>query len=88
MSEFLEQALAKLQELSEPEQDAIASLILEEISDEQRWDEAFAGRRTSSRGSRRACVRTSGPGESKTWERTNCELARNGRVYRPLCGTA
>jgi len=42
MTELLEQAIARLQTLSEREQDAIASLILEEIEDERRWDEAFA----------------------------------------------
>jgi len=43
MTERLEQAIAAVQKLSGPEQDAIAALILEEIADERRWDEAFAG---------------------------------------------
>ena len=42
MTRLLEQALAELEKLSESQQDAIAALILEEIADEQRWDEAFA----------------------------------------------
>jgi hypothetical protein len=42
MTQLLEQALAEIQKLPEPEQDAIASLILEELADERRWDEAFA----------------------------------------------
>ena len=42
MTQLLEQALAEVQKLSQSEQDAIAALILEEISDEQRWDEAFS----------------------------------------------
>lgn len=42
MTQMLEKALAKVQELSAAEQDAIAALILEELADEQRWDEAFA----------------------------------------------
>jgi hypothetical protein len=42
MTQLLEQALAKVRNLSQTEQDAIASLILEELADEQRWDEAFA----------------------------------------------
>ncbi|NES86135.1 MAG: hypothetical protein F6K10_34815 [Moorea sp. SIO2B7] len=42
MSELLERAIAKLQTLPESEQNAIASIILEEIEDERLWDEAFA----------------------------------------------
>jgi hypothetical protein len=42
MTQLLEQALAEVRKLPEPEQDAIASLLLEELADELRWDEAFA----------------------------------------------
>jgi hypothetical protein len=42
MTQLLEQALAKLQELPESEQDAIAALILDELADEERWQESFA----------------------------------------------
>ena len=42
MTELLQQALAKVQKLPDAEQDAIAAIILEEIADERRWDEAFA----------------------------------------------
>lgn len=42
MTDLLERAIARLQTLSEREQDAIASIILEEIEDEQRWDKAFS----------------------------------------------
>ncbi|MFP4008335.1 MAG: hypothetical protein ACLFV6_10085 [Spirulinaceae cyanobacterium] len=42
MTELLEQAIAKLQTLSENEQNAIASIILEELEDEQRWDDSFS----------------------------------------------
>jgi hypothetical protein len=42
MTELLKSAVAKLQTLPESEQNAIASAILEEIEDEQRWDAAFA----------------------------------------------
>ena len=42
MTQLLEQALAEVRKLAEPEQDAIAALILEELADERRWDEAFA----------------------------------------------
>jgi hypothetical protein len=42
MTELLERAIAKLRTLSTSEQDAMASMILEELEDEQRWDEAFS----------------------------------------------
>lgn len=42
MSELLEQALSRLKTLSASEQDEIATIILEEIEDESRWDNVFA----------------------------------------------
>lgn len=42
MTELLERAIARLQTLPESEQNAIASIILDEIEDERRWDEAFS----------------------------------------------
>lgn len=42
MTQLLEQALAEVRKLPEPEQDAIATLILDELADEQRWEESFA----------------------------------------------
>ncbi|MEH1910166.1 MAG: hypothetical protein V7L05_32020 [Nostoc sp.] len=42
MTELLEQAIAKLKNLPATEQDAIAAMILAELEDERRWDEAFA----------------------------------------------
>jgi hypothetical protein len=42
MTQLLEHALKKVSALPETEQDGIAALILEEIEDERRWDEAFA----------------------------------------------
>lgn len=41
MTELLKQAIALMQALPETEQDAIASVILAEIEDDQRWDESF-----------------------------------------------
>jgi hypothetical protein len=41
MTHLLEQAIAQLNNLSESDQDAIAALILEELADEQRWQESF-----------------------------------------------
>ncbi|MGA2582077.1 MAG: hypothetical protein ABSG31_02275 [Tepidisphaeraceae bacterium] len=42
MTRLLEQAMSKLIQLSETEQDSIARLVLEEIESERRWDELFA----------------------------------------------
>ena len=42
MTQLLETALAKVRQLTPPEQDAIAQQILDELADEQQWDEAFA----------------------------------------------
>ncbi len=42
MTELLEQVIAQLKTLPTDKQDAIATLILEEIEDERRWDESFA----------------------------------------------
>lgn len=42
MTELLERAVAEAASLSEAQQDAIAARILEEIRDEQAWDQRFA----------------------------------------------
>jgi hypothetical protein len=42
MTQLLQKAIAKVQQLPSVEQDAIAQLILDELEDEQRWDAAFA----------------------------------------------
>lgn len=46
MTELLEKAFAKVSELPEKEQNEIASLILEEITDEQKWQKSFANSTT------------------------------------------
>jgi hypothetical protein len=42
MTQLLQQALSEMQKLPESQQDAIASIILQEIADERLWDESFA----------------------------------------------
>jgi hypothetical protein len=42
MSQLMEQAFQKAMQLPEGDQDAIASIILQEIESEQRWGELFA----------------------------------------------
>ena len=64
MTRLLEQALTELQKLSEPEQDAMAALILDELADEQLWQEKFASSQAQL---------------SKLAERARAEI-RSGRV--------
>ena len=42
MSELLEHAVEKVRKLPDAEQDAIAAIILEELEDEDRWEQTFA----------------------------------------------
>jgi hypothetical protein len=42
MTQLLEQALTEIGKLPDEEQDAIASLILDELADERRWQEKFS----------------------------------------------
>ena len=42
MTKLLEEAFAEASKLSEQEQDALATVILEELASEHRWDQAFA----------------------------------------------
>ena len=42
MTKLLEQAIAKIKNLPDNEQDIIATIIIEEIEDEIQWEKAFA----------------------------------------------
>lgn len=42
MTMLLDKAIAAVQQLPPETQDAIATLILEELADDQKWDAAFA----------------------------------------------
>jgi hypothetical protein len=42
MTQLLAQAMAEVEKLPQLEQDAIATMILDELADEARWQEAFA----------------------------------------------
>ncbi len=43
MTKLLEKALAEVKTLSDKDQDAIAAIILEELTDEKRWQAKFEG---------------------------------------------
>ncbi len=42
MSKLLEEAFAKLKELSEADQDSIATWLLEELESERRWEKLLS----------------------------------------------
>lgn len=42
MTKLLERAVKRVQTLSDSEQNAIATMILEEIEDEAQWEKSFA----------------------------------------------
>jgi len=42
MTEMLDRAISEAEKLSEAEQDAIAALIFEKITDDQAWEDSFA----------------------------------------------
>ncbi len=42
MTELLEEAIAKIKTLPDNEQDTIATIILEELEEERKWERAFA----------------------------------------------
>ncbi len=42
MTQLLEKAVTKVSKLTATEQNAIATMILEELADEERWEMAFA----------------------------------------------
>ncbi len=42
MTHMLEEAFAEVAKLPEPEQDAFATWIFEELASEQRWSQSFA----------------------------------------------
>ena len=42
MSQLMEQAIREVQQLPDSDQDAIASIILQEIESERRWHELFS----------------------------------------------
>ena len=42
MTQLLERAIVAVQRLPDAQQDALATLLLEEIADDEHWDEQFA----------------------------------------------
>ena len=65
MTELLERAFTEASKLPEKEQDAMAALLLEEISCEQRWDTAFAASQPQLAKMARAALREFEAGETR-----------------------
>ncbi len=42
MTELLQQVIAQIEKLPSDKQDALATIILEELEEDQRWDDSFA----------------------------------------------
>jgi hypothetical protein len=42
MTHLLKKAMSEVEKLPESEQDAVATLVLEELASEQRWTESFS----------------------------------------------
>jgi hypothetical protein len=42
MTELLEKVISRLKTLPNSDQDAVATIILNELDEERRWDESFA----------------------------------------------
>jgi hypothetical protein len=85
MTQLVEQALAEVRKLPDTDQNAIATFILEEIADERRWDDAFAGSQVRSLGWRRRCARTSAPGASTDYGKaTRLDATRFRNEPRPV----
>lgn len=43
MTKLLDRAITEVEKLSDAEQDAIASLILQRLADEEAWERSFTG---------------------------------------------
>ncbi len=79
MTHRLEQAISALQNLPEPEQDAMATLILDQITDDLAWDEALRDRRISWRKLPAKRVRTWPRGEFAAYQPADREFATDRR---------
>ncbi len=68
MTELLERAFTEVSKLPEKEQDAMAALVLEELSSEKRWDAAFAASGQQLSAMARAALREFEAGETRSMD--------------------
>lgn len=81
MTQLLEKILIEVDKLPLEKQDFIATIILEELEDEQRWDKAFAESQdllAKLAEEARADIKA---GRVKKWKLMSCELISNRRFY-------
>ena len=80
MTRLLDKAIAEMNKLPAEKQNAIAQLVLDELNDEQLWDQAF-GAPQEKPGKLAAEVRQDiQAGVSSTWGLTICEIQPDGRL--------
>jgi hypothetical protein len=65
MTKLLEEAFTKVSQLPEKEQDAVASLVLEELASEAKWDELFASSQDTLEALAQEALAEYGAGETK-----------------------
>ncbi|MCE2402694.1 hypothetical protein J4G08_17655 [Candidatus Poribacteria bacterium] len=71
MTQLLEKVLIEVYKLPPEKQDAIATIILEELEDERRWDKAFAESQDQLAQLAQNCVLILRQDGSKKWKGTN-----------------
>ena len=85
MTQLLEQAYARTAQLPEPEQDTIASLILEEIEDEAEWNRKFAASGDALSRLAQKALAEHRAGKTFLLTRTPYEITHNGRLSGNVC---
>lgn len=65
MTKLLEQALSHISKLPDAEQDAVASILMEELASERRWAELFARSQGTLAGLADAALAEDGDGRTK-----------------------
>ena len=90
MSQLMEQAIEKARQLPEADQEALASIMLEEIESEQRWNELFARPESADLLSRMADQALAGRGRAGLGSSTsmNYEFVPPPGVPGPVPGSA
>jgi hypothetical protein len=68
VTKLLEEAFSAVSRLPEEDQDAIATLIMEELISEQRWTEAFANSQDQLSGLADEAIEEFKRGQTKPWD--------------------
>lgn len=84
MTELIEEAIAKVRALPAKEQDAIAAMILEELEDENRWDQTFAGSQNVLAQLASAAMTEHHAGQTIELTQKRCEISHNNSVSQSI----